>query len=215
MIKFRVKSVCSPVLQAFIDKAQIQGLLMELEVGQSVDIENSTFTGEEMRQWCDSWSVGTKRFVYLNHGVDGQEVCRIPDNVETSLFYVKPKHKTGRVLTGTSTSDDDLKALVWKAVESYMAIDEQMLSVYTNDCTLRGRNVIPRAYLMRKMYTFKAFKVAPNKVELLDYAIGLVLKDGMYPLLLQVLKNIALSEFNSNAVLYFMNHNTLAKGVDR
>lgn len=206
-----VKNPASEQVQAFIKKSQSIAYLDALEVGESVGIDKQ-FSRDELLLWCKAWSQGLRRYVMVEHD-NVYEVARVNDNANIELFYSKPKPVSARLTLGTNATDSDLKMLVLKAVEAYMSLDESKLHVYVSDTTLRGRSVIPRSYIMRKLYTYKCFKQTADKKVLLDKAIDLVLNDGMRPLLELMDKEIATRLYNCNATVYTINRDALANGA--
>lgn len=204
------KQPCVGAIADFIAKVTTISCIDDLSIGESVGIDK-TVSRDEMRQWCDTWSKGEKRYVFTEHE-GSYQVGRVQDNVNIELFYSKPKPVSARMSVGAIATDSELLLLMQKTLESYMAIDEAKLHVYVSNPLLRERRVVPREYLMRKLYSYKVFKASENKVALLDKVIDMACTTGMYPVLMRVDKDNALKQFNSNAKLFFININVLASG---
>ncbi len=174
----------------------------DLECGKSFGIAAKGHSLLLLRDIAaDSYSVGKKAFVVINHGTNGYEVQRLPDGCNVKLFY---KHLQSSVETEKKNiiEIDSATSEIKKKCTEYMEFGIEHAHKYDNTISkeMKSSNIVSYAYIQRRISAMAVIR--KNGANAITLAIATLVERKE---LIEIPADVASSRFNKKAKLYQIN----------
>lgn len=174
----------------------------DLECGKSFGIAAEGYSLLLLRDIAaDSYSVGKKAFVVIDHGSNGYEVQRLPDGCNVKLFY---KHLQSSVETekGKPIEVDSATSEIKKKCTEYMEFGIEHAHKYDGTITkeMKSSTIVSYAYIQRRISAMAVIRKNGASAITLAIAELVELKD-----LTEVSAQVASDRFGKKAKLYQIN----------